>query len=81
MPYNTNAGYRYTYQNLYKMADYALKTKVAYCKIWEGDGQGNDTLVRHFVPSEDKGQPCVYDKVRGNFCYSSEPSYTVVGND
>ena len=76
---------QYTYyengQAKYKQADYAFMTKVAYCKIWEGDGQGNDTLVRHFVPFMLGNTPCVKDKVNGTLCYSSEPNYTEVGID
>lgn len=85
IPAASNLGSYYTYYKdgiaLCKQADYALQTKIAYCKIWEGDGQGNDTLVRWFVPFIQNNEPCMKDKVNGTICYSSEPSYTEVGND
>ena len=42
---------------------YAANVKLHYVKVYDG----SNNLVKHYVPSDSSGSPCLYEKVNGNF--------------
>ena len=42
---------------------YAANVKLHYVKVFDG----SNNLVKHYVPSDSSGSPCLYEKVNGDF--------------
>lgn len=42
---------------------YAANVRLHYVKVYDG----SNNLVKHYVPSDSSGSPCLYEKVNGNF--------------